>query len=152
MKLTNAILYAVLAAEAPNPKTDALAAQGPAAVVAALKDTPNAELAEAEKFGDTEHINSINEHLGDYESERKERINDAKGGVIQTRQRRAIQQGTGAVVAALEQELAEAKKYNDVQHIASIEKHLADYASERRERIADAQGGHTDTRQAAAAW
>ena len=71
--------------------------------------------------------------------------------MIQTRQRRAIQQGTGAVVAALEQELAEAKKYNDVQHIASIEKHLADYASERRERIADAQGGHTDTREAAAA-
>ena len=79
MKLTNAVLYAVLAAEAPNPKTDALAAKGPAAIAEALE----AELAKAEKVGDTEHAESIKRHWADYLSERKERINDGKGGVIQ---------------------------------------------------------------------
>jgi hypothetical protein len=151
MKLTNAVLYAVLAAEAPNPKTDALAAKGPAAIAEALE----AELAKAEKVGDTEHAESIKRHWADYLSERKERINDAKGGVIQTRQRRAINQGPAAVVEALTKtpnaELEEAEKFGDKEHINSIEKHLADYASERRERIADAEGGHLDTRQAAAA-
>jgi bacteriorhodopsin len=151
MKLTNAVLYAVLAAEAPNPKTDALAAKGPAAIAEALE----AELAKAEKVGDTEHAESIKRHWADYLSERKERINDAKGGVIQTRQRRAINQGPAAVVEALTKTpnagLEEAEKFGDKEHINSIEKHLADYASERRERIADAEGGHLDTRQAAAA-
>ena len=151
MKLTNAVLYAVLAAEAPNPKTDALAAKGPAAIAEALE----AELAKAEKVGDTEHAESIKRHWADYLSERKERINDGKGGVIQTRQRRAINEGPKAVVDALTKtpnaELEEAEKFGDTEHINSIEKHLADYASERRERIADAEGGHTDTREAAAA-
>ena len=151
MKLTNAVLYAVLAAEAPNPKTDALAAKGPAAIAEALE----AELAKAEKVGDTEHAESIKRHWADYLSERKERINDGKGGVIQTRQRRAINQGPAAVVEALTKTpnagLEEAEKFGDKEHINSIEKHLADYASERRERIADAEGGHLDTRQAAAA-
>jgi bacteriorhodopsin len=151
MKLTNAVLYAVLAAEAPNPKTDALAAKGPAAIAEALE----AELAKAEKVGDTEHAESIKRHWADYLSERKERINDAKGGVIQTRQRRAINQGPAAVVEALTKTPnagpEEAEKFGDKEHINSIEKHLADYASERRERIADAEGGHLDTRQAAAA-
>jgi bacteriorhodopsin len=151
MKLTNAVLYAVLAAEAPNPKTDALAAKGPAAIAEALE----AELAKAEKVGDTEHAESIKRHWADYLSERKERINDAKGGVIQTRQRRAINQGPAAVVEALTKTpnagLEEAEKFGDKEHINSIEKHLADYPSERRERIADAEGGHLDTRQAAAA-
>ena len=151
MKLTNAVLYAVLAAEAPNPKTDALAAKGPAAIAEALE----AELAKAEKVGDKEHAESIKRHWADYLSERKERINDGKGGVIQTRQRRAINEGPKAVVEALTKtpnaELEEAEKFGDTEHINSIEKHLADYASERRERIADAEGGHTDTREAAAA-
>ena len=75
--------------------------------------------------------------------------------LIQTRQRRAINQGPAAVVEALTKTpnagLEEAEKFGDKEHINSIEKHLADYASERRERIADAEGGHLDTRQAAAA-
>ena len=73
MKLTNAVLAAVLAAEAPNPKTDALAAKGPSAIAAALEQ----ELAEAEAVGDKEHVASIKKHFADYLSERKERIEDA---------------------------------------------------------------------------
>merc|ERR1719388_185448 len=109
------------------------------------------ELAKAEKAHDAEHEASIEKHLADYLSERKERIEDAKGGVIDTRQRAAIRDGTGAVEAALAGELKEAEKFGDVEHERSIEKHLADYLAERAERIADAKGGHTDTREAAAA-
>ena len=61
MKLTNAVLYAICAADAPNPKTDALAAQGPQAIAAALE----AELAKAEAVGDAEHAASIKKHWAD---------------------------------------------------------------------------------------
>jgi hypothetical protein len=141
------LLLALAAAENPDRNTDALVAKGPAAVEGAL----NAELKKAEKAGDVEHEASIKKHLADYLSERKERIDDAKGGVLETRQREAIAKGPAAVVAAIESELPEAEKYGDTEHIASLKKHLADYLSERKERIEDAEGGHTDTRQAAAA-
>merc|ERR1719287_204387 len=145
MKLTNAVLYAVLAAEAPNPKTDALAAKGPAAI---------AGLEEAEKFGDKEHINSIEKHLADYASERRERIADAEGGHLDTRQaaaagpddRKARAGNVAAVEAALEQEFKEAEKYNDKEHEASLQKHLMDYLhmehglGRNRQNIADREG------------
>merc|ERR550537_807193 len=113
MKLTNALLYTICAAEAPNPKTDALAAKGPAAI--------EAELAEAEAAGDKEHAASIKKHFADYLAERKERIEDAEGGQLHSREaaaagpddRRARPGNVAAVEAALEQEYKEAEKFND---------------------------------------
>merc|ERR1719440_2314353 len=141
------LLLSLVAAEKPDRNTDALVKLGPEAVEGALEG----QLAKAEKAGDVEHEASIKKHLADYLSERKERIDDAKGGVLDTRQRAAIANGPAAVVAAIESELPEAEKYHDTEHIASLKKHLADYLAERKERIEDEEGGHTDTRQAAAA-
>merc|ERR1719171_2790574 len=131
MKLTNALLYTICAAEAPNPKTDALAAKGPAAIAEALE----AELAKAEAAGDKEHAASIKKHWADYLSERRERIEDAEGGHLDTREaaaagpddRKARAGNVAAVEAALEQEMKQAEKYNDKEHEASLEKHLMDY-------------------------
>merc|ERR1719181_1015436 len=141
------LLLCLVVAEKPDRNTDALVAKGPAAVAEALE----AELAKAEAVGDKEHAASIKKHWEDYLSERQERINDAKGGQIHTRQREAIAEGPAAVVKAIESQLAEAEKYHDEEHVASLKKHLADYLAERKERIEDEEGGHTDTRQAAAA-
>merc|ERR1719316_2219298 len=131
------LLLCLAAAENPDRNTDALVKLGPEAVEGAL----NAELAKAKKAGDVEHEASIKKHLADYLSERKERIDDAKGGVIHTRQREAIAEGPAAVVAAIESELPEAEKYHDTEHIASLKKHLADYLAERKERIEDEEVG-----------
>merc|ERR1719484_508159 len=129
MKLTNAVLYAICAAEAPNPKTDALAAKGPAALAA--------ELAEAEAVGDKEHAASIKKHFADYLSERKEYIEDHEGGHTDTREAAAAGRDDrhhatpnqfAAVEAALKSELPEAEKFGDAEHIASIKAHLGDYA------------------------
>merc|ERR1719316_1251778 len=90
------LLLCLAAAENPDRNTDALVKKGPEAVEGAL----NAELAKAIKAGDVEHEASIEKHLAYYLSERKERIDDAKGGVINTRQREAIAEGPAAVVAA----------------------------------------------------
>merc|ERR1719181_2399769 len=105
--MRNALLWSLVFAEEPNPKTDALAAEGPKAIGEALA----AEYEEAMAVGDKEHEASIKKHWEDYLAERKERINDAKGGQIPTRQRDAINDGPAAVVAALESELKEAEKF-----------------------------------------
>merc|ERR1719515_22391 len=128
MKVTKALLFGLAAAEHPNPKTDALAAKGPAAIAEALE----AELAKAEAVGDKEHAASIKKHWADYLSERRERIEDAEGGHLDTRQaaaagpddRKARSANVAAVEAALEQEYREAEKFNDQEHEASLKKHL----------------------------
>merc|ERR1719453_957158 len=109
-------------------------ANGPAAVKAALLDTPNAEMAEAEKFGDAPHERSIEKHLADYASERKERITDETSRASRETGRQGAafaydleHHTTAATDAALEQELREAEKYNDKEHIASILTHKAHY-------------------------
>merc|ERR1719460_3560912 len=90
---------------------------------------------EAVKYHDGEHEASLKKHLADYESERRERIADEEGGQLHSRQadaagpddrHHATPKQFAAVEAALKQELAEAEKYHDTQHIASIEKHWAE--------------------------
>merc|ERR550514_404589 len=91
-------------AESKNHNRErAAAAAGPAAVKAALAG----ELAEAEKFHDTEHEQSINDHLQDY-------LNDVHESRTHERQREAASDGPAAVKAALEGELKEAEKFGDV--------------------------------------
>merc|ERR1719231_1513403 len=121
MKVTKALLFGLAVAEHPNPKTDALAAKGPAAL--------EAELAKAEAVGDKEHAASIKKHWADYLSERKEYIEDHEGGHTDTREAAAAGRDDrhhatpnqfAAVEAALKSELPEAEKFGDSQHIASI--------------------------------
>jgi len=91
------------------------AAQGPAAVKAALAG----EMAEAEKFHDTEHENSIKQHEADY-------LDEVNGGG-KRRQAVANAEGPAAERAALEGEYREAAKFGDTEHERSIEAHYAHY-------------------------
>merc|ERR1719161_3333944 len=133
--MKTALLLCLVSAEKPNPKTDVLAAKGPAAILEALET----ELAEAEAVGDKEHAASIKKHWADYLSERKEYIEDHEGGHSDTREaaaagrddrHHATPKQFAAVEAALNSEIPEAEKFGDAEHIASIKKHLADYADQ----------------------
>jgi len=94
---------------------------GPAAVKAALES----ELRKAKKAGDEEHEASINAHLASY-------LGEVEEHKTHNRQREAASEGPAAVGAALESELKEAEKYHDTEHIASLNKHWADYSAEAR--------------------
>jgi len=122
----NLVILGLVVADKPNPKTDALAAKGPAAIAEALE----AEYAKAEKAGDKEHMASLKKHWADYLSERKEDIEDHEGGHLDTREEQALKAGPEAVEAALAGELKEAEKFGDSEHIESIKKHEADYLNE----------------------
>merc|ERR1719502_444701 len=101
-----------------------------------------------------EHVASIKKHFADYLAERKERIEDAEGGHLDTREaaaagpddRKARSANVAAATAALESGMGEAEKFGDREHEASLKKHLMDYLSMEhglgrdRQNIADREG------------